>query len=269
MADIIHTTTSTRKPSTMKHILPVATLAFTALCASPSLADQPRGAYVSLDLGVAQTTGDDLGQFGTNQVNAPVNGYDYDSDANVVVGAAIGYAFGNGFSIEGELRHRHFDTDNGGEPTNPAGGLPGTTFAVETENSNFSLMANAAYALDLSHTSVPALRPFVKAGIGLSYLETETTLRSPAFAGFGVIGGTGCPADPTTVYCYPDNDDWYFAWGIGGGLAYDLTQNVSVDLEYRFSSIGDLESDLDPNGDIVRGGNVYTHDLTIGLAYRF
>jgi opacity protein-like surface antigen len=39
-----------------------------------------------------------------------------------------------------------------------------------------------------------------------------------------------------------------FAWSLGGGLGYDITQNWTVDLGYRYINAGDVKESLKDEG---------------------
>ena len=41
-----------------------------------------------------------------------------------------------------------------------------------------------------------------------------------------------------------DNTETNFAWGVYGGLAYDVTPSVTLDLSYRYTDLGDARSGI-------------------------
>lgn len=53
-----------------------------------------------------------------------------------------------------------------------------------------------------------------------------------------------------------------FAWNVGGGISYALSERLDADLGYRFVSVGENE---------VRGANFspYSNEISVGLRYSF
>jgi opacity protein-like surface antigen len=64
-----------------------------------------------------------------------------------------------------------------------------------------------------------------------------------------------------------DDDDTVFAYQFGGGLAFNLTKSLVLDLGYRYFATANLEitAEDDSDGKI----NYDTHNLMLGLRYLF
>lgn len=56
--------------------------------------------------------------------------------------------------------------------------------------------------------------------------------------------------------------DTNFAWNVGGGVSYEVTENIEVDLGYRYLSLGQFEH---RNTE----GNLYMHEAMLALRYTF
>lgn len=69
-----------------------------------------------------------------------------------------------------------------------------------------------------------------------------------------------------------DDSQWTFGWALGTGLSYDLTETVSVDLEYLFIHLDGVDYDLG-SGEDTKGNAFQSFDATqtvrMGVNYRF
>ena len=94
-----------------------------------------------------------------------------------------------------------------------------------------------------------AFTPYVGAGLGMAFQYANHTFSLPGYsANFD---------ERTTT----------FAWNLGAGVAYDLTDNFAVDLGYRYVNLGYYEVDL-PDGAKVKNTPV-NHEFMLGLRYIF
>ena len=84
-----------------------------------------------------------------------------------------------------------------------------------------------------------AFMPYVTAGL--------------AFAGATASNG---PSDSTQMH---------FGWTAGAGVEVAATDNISIDLQYRYSDYGTAEYDLPGNPEI----DLNTHALTAGVNFKF
>ncbi|MBS0358443.1 MAG: porin family protein [Proteobacteria bacterium] len=120
-----------------------------------------------------------------------------------------------------------------------------------------NLMLNAYYDIDI-HSSVI---PYVGAGIGIAQNRTTSIFWPLA----GQVEGS------KTLY--------QFAWQIGAGASFPLSQNLSLDANYKLVSLGDFSN----NGQFNTPGNqntgtsgpashwktLYANQFQIGLRYAF
>lgn len=68
-----------------------------------------------------------------------------------------------------------------------------------------------------------ALTPYIGAGIGASYIDQSMT------------SGPGWARHST------QDSNWGLAWNVGAGVAYAITDNLALDLQYRFAGFGESE----------------------------
>lgn len=81
-----------------------------------------------------------------------------------------------------------------------------------------------------------AFTPYLGAGVGASYIHE------------GMTSGSGGNRH------YTEDSNWGLAWNVGAGVAYAISDNLALDLQYRFAGLGESEVKH-------RGGNV-TNYLT-------
>ena len=105
---------------------------------------------------------------------------------------------------------------------------------VETQ----SVMLNGYYDIDTGSK----LTPYVGAGIGLA--KTEATL-----TGLGYSQSV---------------DDNTFAWQVGAGVGYNVTEKITVDAGYRYVDYGNFS-----NSDYDVDVETSAHELYLGARYTF
>jgi opacity protein-like surface antigen len=64
----------------------------------------------------------------------------------------------------------------------------------------------------------------------------------------------------------PESKHRNFAWSIGAGAEYDITDSIAVNLAYRFTDLGDIDAS-DATATVKRDMNM--HELILGAKYRF
>ncbi|MEM1377282.1 MAG: outer membrane beta-barrel protein [Pseudomonadota bacterium] len=157
-----------------------------------------------------------------------VNGYD---DAGFVGGAAVGYDFEmrSGFSLRGEVEVGFF---NAGIESHTVTALDATLSgddAFGTTRVTYG-MASAAVDVDAGFFS-----PYVSAGIGIANVN---------FDNHGIVVDTatstasGLPVGDVTAL---DDNATAFAYQIGAGVGFDVTDRVTLELGYRFFGVENVQ----------------------------
>jgi opacity protein-like surface antigen len=107
-----------------------------------------------------------------------------------------------------------------------------------------------------------SITPYVGLGAGFANVTISN------FRDTNVIAGGGGWADT--------GSQWNFAWALYAGLAYKVTPTFSVDLGYRFVSLGDGKTGILTNLDPLLGcgtcapmtfRGIYSHDLMLGVRW--
>ena len=107
---------------------------------------------------------------------------------------------------------------------------------AKAEVESQSLMFNAYYDIDTNSK----FTPYVGAGVG--YAKIKGKLKSPVLS--------------------DDMSDTNFAWQVGAGVGYELTENVTMDAGYRYADYGDF-SEYDSKLDVS------AHEFYVGARYTF
>lgn len=157
---------------------------------------------------------------------------DVSFDEGLDLGMAVGYGFANNARLEGELSYDSHDIDQT------------SVFGMDIDSSgdaeSLTFLVNGYY--DFANTS--SFTPYLSAGLGLSRIEVNDY----NFPGSGV----------------PDlnEDDTVFAYQIGTGVAYTATDQIAIDLKYRYWATED------PNFG-TKEADVAKHVIFLGLRYYF
>jgi opacity protein-like surface antigen len=156
------------------------------------------------------------------------------------ISALSGYKFKNNFRLEGEFGYKNAKTHNVETSGNPTRGYSSTVSVA-------NLMANAFY--DVKTPLTLGVTPYLGGGIGLAALMTTS----------GSVSGVGKTIDRS--------EDAVFAYQIGGGVAYDITSKVTLDLGYRFFDT--TEGSLNTSGSTRSKADFTSHNILLGVRYNF
>lgn len=148
-------------------------------------------------------------------------------------------SIGIGYNFTDYLRaDATFDYTNGefGGATSsafPCPGFPAGTSCASSDSADFKgygFMANAY--LDLG--TVAGLTPYVGAGLGMTQIRWgDLTGRSRC-----VAGAAACPPAATLApVTHPGENEWRFTYALMAGISYDLTDNLKLDVGYRYQNI--------------------------------
>ncbi len=120
--------------------------------------------------------------------------------------------------------------------------LRGGSYSFTDTIGTQTLFVNGYY--DFYNTS--QVTPYLSAGLGTSWLRSS-----------GNIAG----------YSTGSNTEVSFAWNIGAGLGFKLSDTIGVDVGYRYANLGRAKTGLSSQGMIET--NVASHQLMMGLRYNF
>ncbi len=154
-----------------------------------------------------------------------------DFDVDFVGNVAVGYGYGNGLRMEGELYHRRSEADD----------LSGTDLSGKATVNGF--MFNVLYDFNVSRRFIP----YIGLGAGLANVHAD---------GVSPIGGSSI-----------DDEDNVFAWQGILGVAIPLNDRLDLTADYRYFDAGDVDLQTDAGGSI--NSEYSSHSAMIGLRYRF
>jgi outer membrane protein OmpA-like peptidoglycan-associated protein len=176
-----------------------------------------------------------------------VKGVPFDGHVNyddgIVAEAHLGFAFDTGLRLEGEFAYRY----NGVDKVSPYAG------AGRGSMRDYAIMGNLLYDLPVD---LP-FRPYVGFGVGAADY-TPYHIRGDGMPYFASGPGSGT-AYPVYV---GGPDAWGFAWQAIGGVAYDMTDNIALTLEYRYFER------VDDHPPAVRN-DYEAHSVLVGVRYTF
>ena len=217
--------------------LSVLAMASTASAQSSPISSSHSGDYLSfLMIGGASRVDDVTTSSGTLELRN-------DADEVAALGFALGYNWAKkGVPIRTEIEYHYrarFDFDT--RVTGSAG--------YENQLSTHSVLVNAYGDYQLND------RWAVFAGGGLGWAQNVSDVaRVP----------TGGGAKTERV----DRKN-SFAWNTALGVLWSFAQNWDAEFRYRYIDLGEVESGPHSDGTIIKAQSYTSHDLIIGITYRF
>lgn len=169
--------------------------------------------------------------------------------------AAVGVAVTPALRFELEYSRATYGTDDSLQSGSGARAVD--RFATDAEIKTQSLMLNAIYQFDTQS----GLRPFVRAGVGRNRYDMEGGLYVSS-AGGNTFGGF-LPA--TFDYSGSGSN---FAWQLGLGAAFAVSDTTDLTLEYRYSDFGSVATGYDANGDRLQT-DLKASELFVGVRFTF
>ena len=210
---------------TRNFIAGLAGVALVAMVGTAATAEGPakhKGFYVSGALGANWANDSDVSGADSGEI---------DFDVNLVGAVAVGYGYGNGLRMEGELYHRRSEADD----------LSGTALGGKATVNGF--MFNVLYDFNVSRRFIP----YLGLGAGLAVVH---------FDGISPIGGSSI-----------DDEDNVFAWQAIAGVAIPIRDQLDLTFDYRYFDVPDVDLRSDAGTDVDT--EYASHSVMIGLRYRF
>jgi OOP family OmpA-OmpF porin len=201
----------------------LAGFAVAAMLGTAAYADPYKGLYVSGGLGMNWVEDADVSNGASGEV---------DYDTGWLGAIAVGYGFGNGFRLEGEMSHRRNDADD----------FSGVSLSGRAETTGF--MANVLYDFNFSRKFMP----YVGFGLGAAVVEADEVSPLPA-------------ADRV------NDEDTTFAWQAIVGVTVPLSEQLDLFADYRYFDAGDVDLRSDGGTDIDT--EYAAHSAMIGIRFRF
>jgi opacity protein-like surface antigen len=215
----------------------LASVALTAMSLYGAQVAQAQQAYVSVFAGgsVPGTLTFDDSYGNTHYSLGLKTGY--------LIGGAVGVTIADALRVEIELSHAawkaadtfHSSAEAGFD--GPADGSVNATY----------VMANGWFDLDTGS----AFTPYIGGGAGAAWLNGDVSF-------FGAANGFGAAQQAA------------FAYQVGGGVKFDVNENLALDVGYRFKSILNGKNDnLNVNNRDYINSDLNSHNIQVGLTYKF
>ncbi len=216
-------------------------------------------------------------EFQVDSANNAPNGapyiWDFNQKKDWTGFARLGYKLNNHWRVELEVGYRPGDIDSVRGGTNQAVvGLcsPGVTRTTASATcgspdgdiKSWTVMGNVIY--DILPDFV--IDPFVGAGIGVNHMKANFTGQ------FSNVPGALSATNPAFQNLTVDDSDTAFAWQVLGGLSWKATDQLNVDLTYRYLSGSDVAFQTTSTAALSPGtfrGRYKDQSVTIGVRYLF
>jgi opacity protein-like surface antigen len=192
-------------------------------------------------------------------------------DTGGIFDVGAGYRFNNWFRADVTAQYRGKTNFKGTDVfTASASGLAyNAQDDYNASKSELLFLANAYVDLGTWW----CVTPFIGAGIGTSRVSisgfTDTGVNNLQQTTPPFVGGP-----PVVSYATAANGSkWNFAWAAHAGLAYQVSQNVTLELAYSFVDLGSGTTgaittfDGFTRGNVIRFNDITSHDLKLGLRW--
>lgn len=229
-----------------KIMLVIAVLAMTFMLSGVAFAEGG-GFYGSIKAGGSFL--DASKSTSTNATTASVVGSKFKTDTAGAIGAAIGYNWMDAdLPIRTELEYMyHSDFKYGYEDSN----------STLTDKINLqTLMLNAYW--DFYNST--AFTPFINGGVGVAWVKEKFST------------GLGSGATTVALTTPKTKTSANFAFNVGAGVGWSITDAVVLDLAYRYNYYGDgYKASATSTNKTVDSQikDISTHDVLLGLRYQF
>jgi len=236
-------------------------LAFLFILPSTSFSADLDGYYISLKAGVS---------------NSGDNGYCYDNDnggdicwtrddlgTGYIYGLSVGKRISDNIRIELEANKRDdYKIKNRTYYTEFNGNTSDHTADIDSK----TLFLNILFDFQSILVGKNSVKPYIGAGVGYSRNRLSTVREENIL-------------NPIQVSLIDGSSKSNTAYKLTAGLLFDITENLSVDVNYQYVDLGSFKSDtgteLLANGNrgtlihAINGAGIDAHEILIGLQYKF
>lgn len=180
---------------------------------------------------------------------------------------AVGYNFDKRFQVplRAELEYSLFSRVDGTVSWTDIDPVGNDYTRIQQKLDIQTLFLNAYFDIK---TGTP-VTPYIGAGIGTAFIDARTS-------GYNSFGNGG-PGDLITSGSRGARSNTNLAWNVGAGAGWDITECLTLDLGYRFASLGEAKGKTffgeDSAGNPVnlsgKTDNLYMHQVMLGLRFNF
>ena len=194
-------------------------------------------------------------------------------DTGYKFGGVLGYHLDSGIRIEGEIFLARAEI---GQITNTDVTLPGPLSSVPIEDvplnptgtaEQFGAMLNLWYDIETGSDWTP----YVGAGLGFIRIDQGDLRYDEGKLANAVLMALGQPAQlPPGLVPKPSATDSAFAYQIGAGIGYALSDSATLHIGYRLQALNGLEfTGMNQAASVRAETDLRVHFLEIGIRYRF
>lgn len=185
---------------------------------------------------------------------------DHDFDSSPFIGFGIGLVHSDRFRFDLTGEYRGKSDFTGLDTYVDPGCGPGVCTNEHTGiKSEWLFLANAYWDIG----TFRSITPYIGAGIGTA----EVTL--DGFRDVNLV--------TNSLYWARDNSEWNFAWALHAGFSYEISSDLTFDMGYRFTYLGDGKTgtydSYDPGAPQGLGPlkleDIISHDVMVGLRWNF
>lgn len=221
----------------------------TILAMGPAYAADKGGVYIGIKGGYEYKdhSKGDVTDSNAAATNNNATNQSWSSKSGYTIGGAIGYNFaGAGVPVRAEAEYLYHDQFKYSANNATSGGATGSfTSKIDIH----TLFANVYYDFKTG----TAFTPYVGAGLGIAWINQKV---ASTFQGW-TAGTSDGSYDATS-----------FAWNLGAGVGYSLTDNIILDLGYRYTNFGDAKK-VDNGRISFQAKDLQAHEALLGLRYQF
>ena len=181
-------------------------------------------------------------------------------------GLGIGYQFTDVFRADLTTDFFKGDFNGTARSTSPcSASAPTGTGCAYGQGADFrayGVMANGY--VDLA--TVAGFTPYVGVGAGATNLRWDTVTSRPAC----VDGTSACSGAGFAAERFDGDSSWRFTYALMAGVSYNVTEQVKLDLGYRYSDVagGDMFGSV-ADGFKGRDGGLSRHEIRAGIRISF
>ena len=228
----------------MKNFLKIAACVFAlSLMVSGMAIASDGGFYVSVKAGGSFL--DASKSASTNSTTATGASSKFKEDTSLAIGGAVGYNWMDSdlpvrteleYMYRGDFKFRYADSNS----------------TLTNKIDLHTLMLNAYW--DFYNST--SFTPYINGGVGVAWIQEDFS--------------TGTVTDAITAPS--SNTKANFAFNLGAGVGWEMTDSVILDLAYRYNYYGDgkaVTATGTNNSVQSKVKNISTHDVLLGLRYEF
>lgn len=163
-----------------------------------------------------------------------------------LIGAGVGYRFNDYFRMDATIDYEFGSRISGTLP------CPACAAGGSTESADIAAWTGLinGYA-ELGNFN--GFSPYLGAGIGWSLLQTSD-------------------AKSSSPGSYSGDDTWNFAWALMAGVGYEMSDQLTVDVGYRYLDLGDARTKAPagtPGSGVIEWNDIAAHEIRVGMRYTF